>query len=106
MTQNPRCRCPISKTAGKGRWLMPVRWRLSMQAEDCAVELDIRCHGRAYEHWTLDAGTRLYCYLICTCEGSVQFADGRKVELHDHLMLNSFNRTILVRQERMGGAVY
>jgi hypothetical protein len=85
---------------------LPVRWRLAMQAEGCVVDLDIRCHGRAYEHWTLDAGTRLYCYLICTCEGSVQFADGRQVQLHDHLMLNSFNRTILVRQERMGGAVY
>jgi hypothetical protein len=85
---------------------LPVRWHLNMVAQDCVVDLDIRCHGRAYEHWTLDAGTRLYCYQICTCNGSVTFADGRKVEFVDHLMLNSFNRTILVRQERVQGAVY
>jgi len=85
---------------------LPVRWHLHMGSADCTVDLDIRCHGRAYEHWTLDAGTRLYCYQICTCDGSVQFADGRTVTFTDHLMLNSFNRTILVRQERMGGAVY
>jgi hypothetical protein len=87
-----------------------VRWQLTMTTADCTVELDIRCHGRAYEYWTLDAGVRMYCYQVCTCEGFVQIDEGtpqgRRVDFHDHLMLNSFNRTVLVRQERIDGARY
>jgi hypothetical protein len=85
---------------------LPVRWRLAMSAAECSVELDIRCHGRAYEYWTLDAGVRLYCYQICTCNGVVQLAGGRKIDFVDHLMLNSFNRTVLVRKERLDGPDY
>jgi hypothetical protein len=85
---------------------LPVRWHLTMRSDECVVDLDIRCHGRAYEHWTCDAGVRLYCYQICVCDGFVQLADGRKVAFTDHLMLNSFNRTILVKNERIGGAEY
>ena len=36
----------------------------------------------------------------------VQLAGGRKIEFSDHLMLNSFNRTILVRKERIDGPQY
>jgi hypothetical protein len=85
---------------------LPVRWRLAMASAEAVVELDIRCHGRAYEHWTLSQGVRLYCYQLCTCDGFVQFADGRKVAFENRLLLNSFNRTILVRQERFDGPVY
>jgi hypothetical protein len=85
---------------------LPVRWHLNMSSADCVVDLDIRCHGRAYEHWTGDAGVRLYCYQICTGNGFVQLAGGRKIEFSDHLMLNSFNRTILVRKERIDGPQY
>jgi hypothetical protein len=31
---------------------------------------------------------------------------GRKVAFEDHLMLNSFNRTVLVRKERIDGPQY
>jgi hypothetical protein len=89
---------------------LPVRWHLTMSSAECVVDLDIRCHGRAYEYWTLDAGVRMYCYQICTCNGFVHLADGtpggRKVAFEDHLMLNSFNRTVLVRKERIDGAQY
>jgi hypothetical protein len=85
---------------------LPVRWRLEMATQGCSVALDIRCHGRAYEHWTCDAGVRLYCYQLCTCDGSVRFADGREIAFDDHLMLNSFNRTILVKDERLDGPRY
>ncbi len=85
---------------------LPVRWRLTMSSSGCVVDLDIRCHGRAYEHWTCDAGVRLYCYQICTCDGYLQLPDGRKIEFSDHLLLNSFNRTILVKQERIDGPHY
>jgi hypothetical protein len=85
---------------------LPVRWHLNMSSAECVVDLDIRCHGRAYEYWNCDAGVRMYCYQICVCDGFVQFADGRKVEFKDHLMLNSFNRTVLVKKERIDGPVY
>ena len=85
---------------------LPVRWHLEMRSDECVVDFDIRCHGRAYEYWTCDAGVRMYCYQICVCDGFVQFPDGRKVEFEDHLLLNSFNRTILVRKERIDGPVY
>jgi len=85
---------------------LPVRWRLEMTSDQCTVAFDIRCHGRAYEHWTCDAGVRLYCYQACTCDGSVRFADGRELLFADHLMLNSFNRTILVKKERLDGPRY
>ncbi|MFL6665433.1 MAG: hypothetical protein ACJ8G7_24960 [Rhizobacter sp.] len=89
---------------------LPVRWHLTMSSGECVVDLDIRCHGRAYEYWTLDAGVRLYCYQICTCDGFVHLNDGtpggRKVVFQDHLMLNSFNRTVLVRKERIDGPQY
>ncbi len=85
---------------------LPVRWHLSMNSPECTVDLDIRCHGRAYEHWTCDAGVRLYCYQLCVCDGIVQFPDGRKVEFSEHLLLNSFNRTILVKKERLDGPQY
>lgn len=85
---------------------LPVRWHLEMRSDECVVDFDIRCHGRAYEYWNCDAGVRMYCYQICVCDGFVQFPDGRKVEFEDHLMLNSFNRTILVRKERIDGADY
>ena len=85
---------------------LPVRWHLKMSSAECEVDFDIRCHGRAYEHWNGDAGVRMYCYQICTCDGFVQFRDGRKVEFSDHLMLNSFNRTILVKKERIDGPQY
>ncbi|HSW06041.1 hypothetical protein [Aquabacterium sp.] len=85
---------------------LPVHWRLQMHNAEATVELDIHCHGRAYEYWTLDAGVRLYCYQICTGHGFVQLADGRRDVFEDHLLLNSFNRTILVRQERFEGALY
>jgi hypothetical protein len=48
----------------------------------------------------------MYCYQICTCDGYVQLPDGRKIEFSDHLLLNSFNRTILVKQERIDGPHY
>ena len=83
-----------------------MRWRLTMNSAECVVDFDIRCHGRAYEYWNCDAGVRMYCYQLCICNGFVQFADGRKAEFIDHLMLNSFNRTILVRKERIDGPVY
>ena len=85
---------------------LPVRWHLNMSSTECVVDLDIRCHGRAYEHWTCDAGVRLYCYQLCVCDGFVQFHDGRKAEFKDHLLLNSFNRTILVKKERVDGPQY
>jgi hypothetical protein len=85
---------------------LPVRWQLVMRSDEGTVELDIRCHGRAYEHWTSDAGVRMYCYQICTCDGFAQVTGGERVEFNDHLMLNSFNRTILVRQERIDGPQY
>lgn len=85
---------------------LPVRWHLNMSSAECVVDFDIRCHGRAYEYWNCDAGVRMYCYQICVCDGFVQFTDGRKVEFKDHLMLNSFNRTILVRKERIDGPQY
>ena len=89
---------------------LPVRWHLTMSSAGCVVDLDIRCHGRAYEYWTLDAGVRMYCYQICTCDGFVHLADGsaqgRTVAFRDHLMLNSFNRTVLVRKERFDGPQY
>jgi hypothetical protein len=79
---------------------------LNMSSAQCVVDLDIACHGRAYEHWTCDAGVRLYCYQLCVCNGFVQLQDGRKVEFKDHLLLNSFNRTILVKNERIDGPQY
>jgi hypothetical protein len=85
---------------------LPVHWHLSMSSDECAVDLEIRCHGRAYEYWNCDAGVRMYCYQICVCDGFVRFADGRRVEFNDHLMLNSFNRTILVKNERIDGPMY
>lgn len=85
---------------------LPVRWHLNMRSPECLVDLDIRCHGRAYEYWTLDAGVRMYCYQICTCEGVVQLHGGRTVGFNDHLMLNSFNRTVLVRKECIDGPQY
>ena len=85
---------------------LPVHWRLLMASAECVVDLDIRCYGRAYEYWNCDAGVRMYCYQICVCDGFVQFADGRKVAFDNHLMLNSFNRTILVRKERIDGPEY
>jgi hypothetical protein len=85
---------------------LPVRWHLNMRSAECVVDLDIRCHGRAYEYWTLDAGVRMYCYQICTCEGVVRLPGGRTVDFSDHLMLNSFNRTVLVRKERIDGPQY
>jgi hypothetical protein len=85
---------------------LPVRWHLNMSSAECVVDFDIRCHGRAYEYWNCDAGVRMYCYQICVCDGFVQFPDGRKVEFKDHLMLNSFNRTILVKKERIDGPMY
>lgn len=84
---------------------LPVRWHLNMSSAECVVDLDIRCHGRAYEHWTCDAGVRLYCYQLCVCDGFVQVG-GRKVDFADHLLLNSFNRTILVTKERLDGQQY
>ena len=85
---------------------LPVRWHLNMSSTECVVDLDISCHGRAYEHWTCDAGVRMYCYQLCLCNGFVQLQNGRKVEFEDHLLLNSFNRTILVKNERIDGPQY
>jgi hypothetical protein len=85
---------------------LPTRWHLNMTAPECVVDLEISSHGRAYEFWTCDAGVRLYCYLLCVANGFLFLKDGRKVEFRDHVMLNSFNRTILVKDERIDGAVY
>jgi hypothetical protein len=85
---------------------LPVHWRLNMSSVECVVDFDMRCHGRAYEYWNCDAGVRMYCYQICVCDGFVQFADGRKVEFKDHLMLNSFNRTVLLKKERIEWPIY
>ncbi|HEU0203906.1 MAG TPA: hypothetical protein VFR86_26140 [Burkholderiaceae bacterium] len=82
------------------------RWHLNMTLPECVVDLDISAHGRAYEFWTCDAGVRLYCYLLCVANGFALFRDGRKVEFKEHVMLNSFNRTILVKDERFDGPVY
>jgi hypothetical protein len=56
--------------------------------------------------WHGDAGTRMYCYLLCVANGFLAMPDGRKVEFNNHVMLNSFNRTILVKKETLDGAVY
>jgi hypothetical protein len=82
---------------------LPIRWHLNMTSKECVVDLDISTHGRAYEFWNCDAGTRMYCYLLCVANGFLFLSDGRKVEFKDHVMLNSFNRTILVKNETIDG---
>ncbi|HEU0199042.1 MAG TPA: hypothetical protein VFR86_01260 [Burkholderiaceae bacterium] len=77
-----------------------------MTLPECVVDLDISAHGRAYEFWTCDAGVRLYCYLLCVANGFALFRNGRKVEFKEHVMLNSFNCTILVKDERFDGPIY
>ena len=85
---------------------LPVRWHLNMTSPECVVDLDISSHGRAYEFWTGDAGTRLYCYYLCIANGFLFLRDGRRVEFKDHVMLNSSNKTILVKNETLDGPVY
>ena len=85
---------------------LPIRWHLNMSSDEGVVELNIKCHGRAYFHWTVSNGVRLYCYLLCTADGFVfDAATGRKVEFKDHVMCNSFNRTIYVTKETIDGPV-
>ncbi len=85
---------------------LPIRWHLTMTSTECVVDLDMSCHGRAYSFWHGDAGTRMYCYLLCTANGALSLPDGRTVAFEDHVMLNSFNRTILVKSETLDGPVY
>lgn len=85
---------------------LPVRWHLNMSSAECVVDLEISSHGRAYEFWTGDAGTRMYTYFVCVANGFALFPDGRKVEFKDHIALNSTNQTILVKKETLDGAVY
>jgi hypothetical protein len=85
---------------------LPVRWHLNMTSTEGVVDLDITCHGRAYEYWNLNNGVRMYCYQLCVANGFLFLPDGRKVEFKDHVMLNSFNRTILVKNETIGGPIY
>ena len=84
-----------------------MRWHLKMSSPECVVDFDIRCHGRAYEYWNGDAG-RAHVLLpdLHLRRLRAVVRDGRKVEFNDHLMLNSFNRTILVKKERIDGPQY
>ncbi|MGC6175570.1 hypothetical protein [Lacrimispora sp. 38-1] len=74
---------------------MPVKWRLKMVKDDCVVDVEIASHGRAYSHWPVATGTRMYCYLLSTMTGTVSLPDGRTVTLDNHLTVNSFCKTIL-----------
>ena len=85
---------------------LPIRWHLNMSSAEAIVDFDIKCHGRGYFHWTVSNGIRLYCYQLCTADGFViDVATGRKVEFKDHVLCNSFNRTIYVTKETIDGPV-
>ncbi|MFP3368676.1 MULTISPECIES: hypothetical protein [unclassified Pseudomonas] len=83
---------------------LPVKWRLDMEREGCKVAVDIAAHGRAYSHWPTAHGTRMYCYLLSTMSGTVELPDGRTIQLHQHLTVNSFCRTVLTATETIAGA--
>jgi hypothetical protein len=82
---------------------MPVKWHLSMDGDGCRVDVDIAAHGRAYSFWPTAHGTRMYCYLLSTMNGTVNLPDGRVVTLENHLTVNSFCRTILTAVETSEG---
>ncbi|ENZ6560566.1 hypothetical protein ACG6R3_002776 [Enterococcus faecium] len=83
---------------------MPVKWRLKMEKDDCIVDVKIAAHGRAYSHWPVATGTRMYCYLLSTMTGTVSLPDGRTVSLDNHLTVNSFCKTILTAGENLSGS--
>ncbi|MET0991642.1 MAG: hypothetical protein ABWX66_04540 [Lacisediminihabitans sp.] len=83
---------------------LPVRWTLKMEQEGCVVDVEIAAHGRAYSHWPVASGTRMYCYLLSTMTGSVILPDGRVITLDEHLTVNSFCRTILTAGENLSGS--
>lgn len=82
---------------------LPVKWRLEMEADGLRVAVNIAAHGRAYSHWPLAHGTRMYCYLLSTMTGEVHLPDGRSISLNDQLTVNSFCRTILSASETSDG---
>ncbi|SNQ49913.1 conserved hypothetical protein [Frankia canadensis] len=85
---------------------LPVRWRLGMEQDGAAVDVEIAAHGRAYSFWQMSNGVRMYCYLLSTTTGTVSLPDGRTVELDNHLTVNSFCRTILTANETSQGPVF
>jgi hypothetical protein len=82
---------------------LPVKWALTMENDGCTVDVSISAHGRAYSHWPMSNGTRMYCYLLCTMSGTVSLPDGRTITLDDQLTVNSFHRTILNATETTAG---
>jgi len=83
---------------------MPVKWKLKMEKDNCVVDVDIASHGRAYSHWPVSTGTRMYCYLLSTMTGTVKLPDGRTITLDNHLTVNSFCKTILTAGENLSGS--
>ncbi|MET3941928.1 hypothetical protein ABIC22_004740 [Paenibacillus sp. PvP094] len=83
---------------------MPVKWKLKMEKGNCVVDVEIAAHGRAYSHWPVSTGTRMYCYLLSTMTGTVSLPDGRTVTLDNHLTVNSFCKTILTAGENLSGS--
>ncbi|MBB4757605.1 hypothetical protein XarjCFBP7653_10025 [Xanthomonas arboricola] len=85
---------------------LPVKWRLKMTNGDTVVDVHIAAHGRAYSHWPVASGTRIYCYLLSTMTGQIRLPDGRSVQLKEHLTVNSFCRTILTASESSQGPTF
>ncbi|MGY1495920.1 hypothetical protein ACW4TU_04725 [Streptomyces sp. QTS52] len=85
---------------------MPVRWSLAMENAGCRVEVEIAAHGRSYSTWTMSNGNRMYCYLLCTTNGTVHLPDGRVITYDDHLTVNSFHRTVQISNETAAGPVF